>query len=247
MAIRLTAPSDMRIADDGGDLGARDHQAAGELDLDLDEVAIAWRRADRPSGMRISFCLRSTGIRRAPSSSMRHDADLAAAGLVEDFHRLGGVVRDVAVAGIDAGEDAIARRRDDAGIAALQHLDARLVAFLLVPLRGEGVEVVGIGVGGDIEHGDVGQGGGAAQRLAGARDDAFAFELGQHGLERPAHVAANAEHLGKIALALDVGLFGERFEQLLAAWAVSASRTRARRWAGGFLVSRLGMRAFGIE
>jgi hypothetical protein len=70
MAIMLTAPSlfGLPMTDDPG---ARDHQPARELDLDLDEVAVPRIARGRRPAMRISFCLRSTGTSRAPSSSMR--------------------------------------------------------------------------------------------------------------------------------------------------------------------------------
>ena len=74
------------------------------------------------------------------------------------------------------------------------------------------MQVVGVGIAGNIEHGNVGQGRSATQRFAGACDDAFTFELGQHGLKGTPQIAAYAEDLGQVALALDVLLLRQRLE-----------------------------------
>ena len=204
-----------RIADHGGDAGARNHQAARELDVDLDEVPITG--IAQITERNAHFLLLAIDRDEAGAIIVHaHDADMGAARLVEDLHRLGGIDRHFVFAGIDPGEDPVTGGGGNARIAAAKHGDAGAFALFVVPLRREGVQIVRIGIARNVEHGDGGQGGGAAQRLAGARDDAVAFEFLEHGLEWPAHIAPNAKNLGQVALALDIILPRQRFEQLFA-------------------------------
>ena len=234
----LTAPSDFGLPMTSATL------ALGIISRPLTLVVTSTRSPSRavprsPVSIRISFCLRSTGTSRRAVVVHPDDADLAAARLVEDLHRPRGVVRQLAVAGIDAGEDAVAGAGHDAGRLRLQDCDARLLALVVVPLRREGVEVVGIGVGGDVEHRHLRQRRGAADGFAGAGDEALALHLLEENLEGRPHVAVDAEVFCEVALAVEMRLIGHRFEDGFAG-RESADGVSARRLGFGMLVWRSG-------
>ena len=226
-------PLGIGIADDGRDAGTRDHQAARELDLDFHQIAICG--SAEIAQRNAHFLLLAIDGDQAGAFIIHADnADLAATRLIEDLHRAGGIDRDFGLASVDAGQNAVAGSGRNAGIATLHHADARTLTFLVIPLGREGVEMIGIGIGRDVKHGHRGQGCRTAECLARARDDAFAFQFGQHGLEGTPHIAANAEHLGKIALALDVGFIGEGCQQLLARRQLISLRLAGALGAGRF-------------
>jgi hypothetical protein len=157
----------LRIADDGDDFRLLDHQAAGDFHRHFDEVAVAGFA--EIAAVDAHFLGLAVDRDEAGAALVEpHDADLAAARLVENLHRLGGVDRERTFTGLDAREDAVAGGGNGTGILADVHDDARWLTLGRVPRRGEGVEVFGIGIGRDVERRDLWQRGRAADLLAGA-------------------------------------------------------------------------------
>src|SRR5690606_4804841 len=110
----------LRIADYAGDPRARDHQPTAELHLHFDEVAVACL-PEVAAGDAHFLLLAVDGDEAGAIVVHPHDADLAAARLVEDLHRPRGVERHRAAAALDPGQDSVARTGHDPRRARLDH------------------------------------------------------------------------------------------------------------------------------